>query len=102
MARKCFDLGELEQLFRKLVEEWETETEFLSDLGKVVLHPAYQGMIGLGPQVIPLILREMQHRPLEWFWALRALTRENPAESCSGFQQITNAWLEWGKQQGYI
>lgn len=97
-----YESQELEQLFRQLVEEWDMETQFLSDLKEVVLHSAYQRIIGLGTQVIPLILREMQQRPSEWFWALRAISRENPAESCCGVQQITAAWLKWGEQKGYI
>ena len=97
-----YENWELEKVFRQLVDKWDEETQFFSDLKEVVLHSAYQGMIGLGPQVIPLILREMQERPSEWFWALRAVSRENPAELCRGTQQITVAWLEWGKQKGYI
>ena len=93
---------ELENIFSQLVAKWDEETQFLSDLKEVVLHSSYQSIIGLGPQVIPLIMREMQERPSEWFWALKAISRENPAELCRGIQQMTEAWLKWGKQKGYI
>lgn len=68
------------------------------------MHPAYQRIIGLGPIAIGLILRELQERPEQWFWALKALTGEDPVSPQSRGQvaAMTAAWLAWGQQRGYV
>ena len=39
----------------------------------------------MGPDVVPLILSELEKEPHHWFWALEAITDENPvAESDAG------------------
>ncbi|MEO2091441.1 MAG: hypothetical protein ABGY75_18440, partial [Gemmataceae bacterium] len=68
----------LSALFRQLADQWHGETQFLSSTTAICTHPAYQRIIGLGPQVIPLILAELEKQPAHWFWALQALTGENP------------------------
>jgi len=35
-------------------------------------------MIGLGWPVVPLILEELNREPNQWFWALEAITEQNP------------------------
>ena len=35
-------------------------------------------IIGMGPAVVPLILSELEKEPDRWFWALEAITDENP------------------------
>ena len=49
--------------FRQLADRWRSETRVLSSPTAIATHPAYQRMIGLGPQVIPLILAEMATTP---------------------------------------
>ena len=39
--------------FRELSERWRAETLYLSSTTEIATHPAYQRIIGLGPQVIP-------------------------------------------------
>jgi hypothetical protein len=58
----------------------------------------------MGPDAIPLILRELQRRPEHWFWALNAITREDPIdpEYAGNVRKMTQAWLEWGRERGYI
>ena len=46
--------------FRALADEWERDTCFLSSTTKMVMHPAYQRIIGMGPAAIPLILRKLK------------------------------------------
>ena len=94
--------AELSELFSELAERWRRETIAYSDLQKKVLHPAYQRIIGLGPSAIPLILEELQRRPAHWFWALNALTAEDPAPTGATFTEATEAWLNWGREQGYL
>jgi len=93
---------ELERLFSELAQRWRSETAAHSVLQKKVLHPAYQRIIGLGPAVIPLILRELKREPSHWFWALNAITGEDPAPVGSTFEQAADAWLTWGHARGYL
>jgi hypothetical protein len=94
---------ELEKEFMKLVEKWHQETGMMSLVSKIVMHPAYQRIIGMGQPVIPLILRELEREPDHWFWALRAITGANPVkpEQQGRLKQMAQAWITWGKEHGY-
>jgi hypothetical protein len=89
--------------FRQLAEQWRGETAHLSNIRKKALHPAYQEIIGMGEPAVPLILTEMKRQPGQWFWALHAITGADPiAEELRGkLIEMTEAWLEWGRQHGY-
>jgi hypothetical protein len=95
---------QLAALFADLTEQWRSETRLLSSTSDIAMHPAYQRTIGLGPQVIPLILAELQKQPDHWFWALKALTGENPVSVAERgrLPAMANAWLEWGRKNGWI
>ncbi|MCX5831109.1 MAG: hypothetical protein NT140_04355 [Deltaproteobacteria bacterium] len=90
--------------FYRLKSQWEAETTFLSSLSDIAMHPAYQQIIGMGPVVIPLILREMKKEPGHWFWALKSITGDDPVppENRGKIKAMTEDWLIWGKEQGYI
>lgn len=88
--------------FRRLVETWRQETLFTSSIQQMAMHPAYQRIIGMGAPAIPLILRELQQNPAHWFWALTAITGKNPAEHAAAFEEAAEAWLSWGREQGYL
>jgi hypothetical protein len=90
--------------FQELAEQWRRETRHLSSVHAIVLHPAYQQIIGLGPAAIPLILRELERKLDHWFWALGAIARESPVPgSDAGRMRIMrDRWLEWGRNRGYM
>jgi hypothetical protein len=96
-----FDL-EFEVEFNLLVEQWLEETRLTSSLTKIIMNRAYQRIIGLGPQAVPYILRELRDRPAPWFWALWAITGEDPAAGIYEFDQAARAWLTWGAHQGQL
>jgi hypothetical protein len=89
----------LESQFRELASMWRKETRAVSVLKRKVTHSAYQRIIGLGPPVIPLILRELEERPDDWLWALGALTGIDPAPDGASFDEAVDAWLDWGKKE---
>ena len=64
----------------------------------------YQKIIAMGPSVVPLILEEMRNKPDHWFWALSALTDDDPVPpgKRGQFKEMIKAWLEWGKQNDGI
>ncbi len=68
------------------------------------MHPAYQQIIGMGKEAIPLLLRGLdQQEPEHWFWALAAITGEDPVPpgDRGNVRRIADAWLRWGRQQGH-
>lgn len=90
--------------FFSLKKEWKNSTAHLSSVTEIAMHPAYQQIIGMGPVAIPLILEEMRKVAGHWFWALRAITGEDPVllEHRGRVKLMTEDWLKWGKKQGYI
>ena len=95
------DSAEVARVFSDLAQPWRRETAAHSVLQKKVLHPACQRIIGLGPAVVPCILRELRRQPGHWFWALNAITGEDPAPAGSTFEEAAQAWLKWGEERGY-
>ncbi len=85
----------LHQEFEALAEQWRDETMMLSSPTKAAMHPSYQRIIGMGQPAVPLILQELERRPDHWFWALHAITGEDPAHSADNVDAVTDAWLNW-------
>ncbi|MCT7972149.1 hypothetical protein [Laspinema olomoucense] len=94
---------ESEKTFLELAYQWRRETRGISSTNKSSMHPAYQQIIGMGKAVIPLLLRELERKSGQWFWALKAISREDPVppEKRGQTQEMIRYWLEWGKQKGY-
>ena len=91
--------------FQQLSKRWKKETVSSSDVMEMVLHPAYQKIIDMGEDAIPLILNDLiQNGPHHWFWALAAITRDNPVtdDTPTNLKAVTEAWLKWGRERGYI
>jgi hypothetical protein len=93
-----------EQKFRQLANEWIAETGFLSDPSKKFTHRSYLKIIGMGEKALPLILREVERMSGHWFVALDAISDVNPVslEDQRSLQRTANAWLQWGRDKGYI
>ncbi len=66
------------------------------------MHPAYQRIIGLGPDVLPLILEDVEAGELHWGWALRALTGYDAAEGAATLPEARVAWVRWGRESGFL
>jgi hypothetical protein len=90
--------------FQALAREWKRETIFASTANQMFLLPSYQRIIGLGPSAIPEILRDLQTEPNHWFWALAAITGENPVapEQAGNVRAMRTAWLQWGQARGIL
>ena len=93
----------VEQHFRRLADAWHKAVAHHSSTTIRNNHPAYQEIIALGPDVIPLLLRDMEQNETHWFHALRQITGANPIpESAAGnIPLMVEAWLRWAKDQGY-
>lgn len=93
-----------EDVFRLHSEKWKAETRHFSMIIQIATHPSYQRIIGLGKDALPLILRDLEKHPSQWFWALAALTGENPVrpEDAGNVRAMQSAWLDWGRRNGYL
>jgi hypothetical protein len=76
----------------------------MSNSAQMAMLRPYQKIIGMGRDAVPLILGELQREPDQWFWALEAITDENPvpAEAAGKVRLMAEAWLEWGREHGYL
>ena len=101
MASITMPKEELEQEFNELAEQWYRETKMLSSVHQMVLHPAYQKIIGMGKEAL-FIFRELKRTRGHWLWALAMITREDHAKPGENFRNVVDSWLVWGQKMGYI
>jgi hypothetical protein len=99
-----YTIPTVKQEFDRLAKKWKRETINLSSIQEIVLHSAYQRIIGMGTIVIPFVLHQLERCPGFWFWALRSLTGENPItkDTRGDVAAMTKAWLNWGRENGYL
>jgi hypothetical protein len=92
----------LKREFDKLAQLWYADTAKLSIVHQMAMHPAYQAIIGMGRDALPFIFRELQQTRDHWLWALNAITRQDASKPNQTFDQAVDAWLDWGKNRGYL
>ncbi len=94
---------EWERRFLELAATWKRERGPHSSSARLTDHPAYQHIIALGPEVVPLLLRELERSPDHRFRALHTLTGADPVppESRGKIREMAEAWLRWGRERGY-
>jgi len=104
VSKAVAEKREAESQFQQLTKQWKRETSILGNLSQIVMHPAYQRIMAMGPDVIPLILKEMSREPGHWFWALHNLVPlgEDPAEGTTTIREATRLWLDWGRKKGIL
>jgi len=90
--------------FHRLAAAWRENRGPTSSLTEMAMRPEYQQIIGMGRDAVPLLLQELRKTPDHWFWALVAITGEDPVppEHKGKLSEMTKAWLQWGKDQGYL
>lgn len=91
--------------FLQLADKWKKETALIGPVSKKSMQPEYQQIIGMGESAVPWILSDLRENgPADWFWALTAITGENPItkDIAGNMSSMTEAWLKWGKAAGYL
>lgn len=94
----------LESEFLSLMVEWQGATRIMSSMTDKVTHKAYQRIIGLGKPALPLIMRQLSKELDHWFWALRAISGENPVprNHVGKLDKMAGDWLRLGRARGWI
>ena len=89
--------------FKRLTAKWEAETRFTSSLDEVVQNSAYQEIIRMRDDVVPLILADLAKSPKPWFYALRQITKADPIpkDAAGNMKKMTAAWLKWGRKHKF-
>ena len=90
--------------FTRLVAQWKAESVHMSNTAQMAMLRSYQNIIGMGDSAVPLLLEELRREPDHWFWALEAITLENPVppEANGNVDAMARAWIDWGRQRGHI
>jgi hypothetical protein len=83
-------------------ERWKRVTSFQSSLASKFMHEDYQAIMVMGAPVIPMILKRLKKSPEHWFWALKFLAKKDVGEGTERPSDAAKAWLNWGKENGYI
>ena len=99
--KELFARNDLEKRFEELRARWKQERGPHSSSARLAAHPAYQAIIAMGAEVVPLLLRELEREPDHWFRALAVLTGADPvpAESRGKIREMADAWLGWGRSR---
>lgn len=94
----------LGQRFEQFFQKWKNETLLSSKGTDLINHPAYQTIIQMGESVVPFILIKLKEAPHHLFYALLKITGENPvaAAHVGNLKQMTEDWLNWGREKGYL
>ena len=88
--------------FSRLARQWREDTEWLSSTTVIAMHPAYQSIIGMGPEALPMILEDLRSNSGHWYWALKAISNEDPVPPSDrgAIRKMKSAWLRWAEQKG--
>ena len=103
-APAAYSDASLRERFERLAKDWREQSRHLSNTAQIAMLKPYQRIIGLGMPVVPLILGELQREPDQWFWALEAITEEDPVPPTARgkVSSMAQAWIDWGKEHGHV
>ena len=90
--------------FQRLAAEWKRQSRYMSNSAQMAILAPYQRIIGMGMDAVPLILMELQREPDQWFWALEAITEEDPVppEAKGKVALMAQAWIALGQERGFL
>lgn len=93
----------LEERFNDLKATWESDTMSSSSVEQIVLHPAYQQIIGMGERVLPFIFNDLARGSNHWFWALKTITGQDPVKEKNRgrINKMKEAWINWAIDHEY-
>lgn len=90
--------------FHKLAKIWKEETLLTSSVYEIESNKSYLEIIDMGKKALPLIFQDLKYEHMFWFSALEGITGFDPIErSHRGIVKLmTEDWLKWGEEHGYI
>ena len=94
----------IEQHVVRLLARWREETAYLSSSTRITDHPAYQGLIALGPAALPFLFRDLEQTgDGHLSKAMAAITGAHPvpADERGQVRKIAETWLRWARENGH-
>jgi hypothetical protein len=97
--------------FQKYAEAWkQSRPRATSSAMLLAADENYFRIINMSKRAIPCLLKQLQLElaagsPDHWFialWIVTDLTNPVPPESRGKLKEMAKAWIEWGKQQGFV
>ena len=88
-------MSNLEKRFNELHTLWDRDTAVLSNVNTIVSHPAYQEIIGMGWDAVPLIIDRLRVNTDHWFTALVEITGEDHAAGAETMGDAAQLWISW-------
>lgn len=101
-GKRKMHTAELEEEFNTLVDQWRRETSFHSSLGEIFTNDAYQRIMAMGKEALPLILSELSRKSGHWYYALEKIVGRDVAVGAKSFADARSAWLKWGQKNNYL
>lgn len=104
LNRRSFPAQPLAHRFHTLAATWRRETALQSSVTTLAMNPAYQQIIGLGERALPLIFQQLRREPDHGFWALQAITGENPVpeDHAGDAEAMAQDWLAWANSHHHL
>lgn len=104
LAKKAILADYLPEWFGRMASAWKADTAHISSPEVIAEHPAYREIIEMGSVVVPLILKDLETTHAQWFWALREIAGEYPVKPIDhgDVRAMADAWIAWGRDQGYV
>ena len=83
--------------FHRLVRQWRIETAYVSSTSDLFGHPAFEEIVSMGREAVPLIIDELERQPDLLVGALTRITGENPVTSADrgDVYAMVIAWQDW-------
>lgn len=87
--------------FRRLYSVWLDDTAHMSSVREMMAQESFEQMVAMGPDVLPLVLRELKAKPTFLFLVAQRITGHNPVTpDCVGdVQKIVTCWVNWLQQE---
>jgi len=79
------------ELFGRYLAEWQRDTRFLSSVSAITAHPAFTGIVNMGGNAVPFILKEIERKPSNLVWALNIIFHKKIGDGLS----VTEACKLW-------
>ena len=84
--------------------QWLDETKYNSNISSSMQHPLYSKILSLGDIIVPFLIMDLRENKTHWFYALTALTGENPIlkEHSGQVDNMIADWVKWAEVNSII
>lgn len=89
----------------ELTADWKKETQFLSDVGRILKHKSYERLVRIGRRAVPFLFRQLEAEgDTLYAGAIRRILRDGPTipnVEVGNSARVRDVWLAWGRERGF-